>query len=502
MKKLLLSFCWTLYALTAHAQANLNVYYGLLHGHTMISDGSGTPEEAYSMAKTKGLDFFALTEHNHADAESGADERKDGILIAKNHALYNGQSNVAITRTWMENGQQHTENLTIKPLIKAATEATSPTFLALYGQEFSTISSGNHINVFGLPEVITVPSGNFKSFFELLGQYESDLHPVVQLNHPDVHQDLFYKGDDTRVKKNMFNDYGIDAADFGPDFGNWVKAQSKNTHLIEMLTGPALSQVSKPYDALEDEYFFYLKQGLHVSPTAGQDNHYKTWGGITEARTGVLSESLSQKDILNAFRNNRTFATEDKNLKIILQLNDALMGSAINAPVESELSFKVSISDKDEPNATYTIQIIGGTIKPEVSTMATEWKAKDGILATKTGVNGGTLPVTGLFATAEPSFYYVKVTQNSAQGKDRAWTAPVWVNSNNQPALEIANVSPAISIGAKFYWTSSVSSKVYHKKGCTSVNHIKPENLLSGDAPPAGRTLHACVIDDQDEIEP
>lgn len=502
MKRFLLILSLAVYALNARSQSNLKVYYGLLHAHTMISDGSGTPEEAYQMAKTAGLDFFALTEHNHADAEDGAKERKDGLLIATNHQLYNGQTNITVTRHWTVNHQTHSETISIKPLIKAARDATSATFLALYGQEFSTISSGNHMNVFGLPEVITTPNGNFKSFFAQLQQYHSTgLNPVVQLNHPDIHQDLFYKGQDAKEKKKTFNDYGIDAGDLGPDYRDWVKAHAKYTHLIEVLAGPALSKVRKPYDPLEDEYFFYLKQGLRVSPTAGQDNHYKTWGTITEARTGVLSESLSQQDILNALRNNRTFATEDKNLRLVLQLNGSMMGTAINAPDESELKFKVSISDTDEPNATYDIQIVGGTIKPELSTTATEWKAKDGVLFSKTGVSAGDLNIPGLFANAEPSFYYIRLTQNSPQGKDRAWSAPVWVNLNSPATEAIANVSattPEFPV-AQFYWTASSSSQVYHRKGCRSIDLIKPENLKSGDNPPAGRTLHACIFQENEE---
>lgn len=61
---------------------DLKCYYGLLHAHTAYSDGSGTPEEAFEMAKEAGLDFFAITEHNHSKAESGAKDREDGLLIA------------------------------------------------------------------------------------------------------------------------------------------------------------------------------------------------------------------------------------------------------------------------------------------------------------------------------------------------------------------------------------------------------------------------------------
>ena len=41
-----------------------NVYYGQLHSHTSLSDGSGTPDEAYRYARdTAKLDFFSIADH-------------------------------------------------------------------------------------------------------------------------------------------------------------------------------------------------------------------------------------------------------------------------------------------------------------------------------------------------------------------------------------------------------------------------------------------------------
>ena len=49
------------FASSATAAEDLKVYYGLLHAHTRFSDGSGTPAEAYTMAKGAGVQFFAVT---------------------------------------------------------------------------------------------------------------------------------------------------------------------------------------------------------------------------------------------------------------------------------------------------------------------------------------------------------------------------------------------------------------------------------------------------------
>ena len=66
-----------------------------------------------------GLHFFAVTEHNHSEAEMGISaDRKDGILIANNHALYNGNATIPLDVTI----QGTTTHMTVKSLKKAAEE--------------------------------------------------------------------------------------------------------------------------------------------------------------------------------------------------------------------------------------------------------------------------------------------------------------------------------------------------------------------------------------------
>ena len=88
-------------ALAAAQAAESNVYFGNLHSHTSYSDGSGTPEQAYRHARDVArLDFLAITEHNHAQAEDGASEdRKDGLLVGVDHSLYEGPQSNAVVPT-------------------------------------------------------------------------------------------------------------------------------------------------------------------------------------------------------------------------------------------------------------------------------------------------------------------------------------------------------------------------------------------------------------------
>jgi hypothetical protein len=100
------------------------VYLGILHSHTSYSDGSGVPQDAYTRARAVGLNFLAITEHNHAKQIKPKD--RDGVPIGVDHTLYNGpgaDSLLNTARRLTEDGQ----------------------FVALYVQEFSAISSGKQI---------------------------------------------------------------------------------------------------------------------------------------------------------------------------------------------------------------------------------------------------------------------------------------------------------------------------------------------------------------------
>src|SRR5688572_32259607 len=99
-----------------HAGQTYQVFLGNLHSHTSLSDGSSTPRKAFEHARdVAGIDFLAITEHNHRDAPS---------RIQDDPGLYTTE------------------------LVDVAGEFDVPgQFVALYGQEFSSIGSGNHANV-------------------------------------------------------------------------------------------------------------------------------------------------------------------------------------------------------------------------------------------------------------------------------------------------------------------------------------------------------------------
>lgn len=395
--------------------------YGLLHAHTYFSDGSGTPTQAFARARSKGVDFFAVTPHNHSKAEMGAKERTDGVLIATTPSLYNATTPVTVTRE-LANGTNRT--VTVSSLISAAKQSTTLSFIALYGQEFSTISSGNHVNVFGVPDVLTVANGDYEGLFEELDRLTRSglAAPVVQLNHPSVSKDLFSKSAD-----NKFNDYGFD--DYGEDFKKLVDASDRYVALIEILSGPAMNQsslarYSYSREQHERDYYYYLCQGFHISPSVGHDNHYPTWGDATPARMGVWTSDRTSAGLYRAMHENRTFATEDPELRVQLTIDGQQMGSTLTKPAGSTLQLWVSVTDPEE-DSDYEVVLIHGVVKPQTKATLEKLHPDDGevdrVLAT-----GGTVDLNPRTVGPEPEFYYIRVKQKS--DGDVAWSAPIWIN--------------------------------------------------------------------------
>jgi hypothetical protein len=318
----------------------LNHYFGNLHSHTKYSDGSGTPDEAYKYARDVGdLDFLAITEHNHKDAEPTTGDRADNLLIATDATLYPKLKQAA--NSINENGR----------------------FVAIYGQEFSSISKGNHTNHFMADEVITTSNGDYKTIFT--SQWMSDHQvEVIQLNHPwdgkkrsNKQKNITISDIGTSEDNNYgFNDFSSQAA--------FVRALDGKATLIEVINGPALTNPELDDDGnplvylaaeADDTYYFkYLNMGLHLAPTGDQDNHYLTWGTITETRTVVLAPSLTRENIIQAMQERRVYATEDKDLKVTFTVNNKVMGS-INPRLQtgSTATIRVGVSDTDEPNSRY-----------------------------------------------------------------------------------------------------------------------------------------------------
>jgi hypothetical protein len=372
----------------------LKVYFGNLHAHTTYSDGSGTPNEAYQYAKNQGaLDFLAITDHNHSRADINTESSPgneqpervpDGLMIGTDSSLY---------------------TKTIQDAIK---NTKDDEFIAFYGQEFSTISSGNHLNVYSADSVISdkeVPNGRFDILYgSWLPRHEEV--PFIQFNHP-------WSGRSSSLANYQ---YGLD--DYDNSYEKLRAAIANYPTLIEVIGGPAFSvETGQAKLHSEDAYRLYLTRGFHLAPTAGQDNHFRTWGTATDARTAVLAKRLTGPDMVEAVKSLRCYATTDKNLKVWFTVNGAIMGREIEVR-GLEVEIQYIVDDGDEPYANYEATIVSGSPETPDSAIETTLRTQKGKHQARERFN----------LTSNTAFIYLKIKQTSGDAsEDVVLTSPVWV---------------------------------------------------------------------------
>lgn len=370
---------------------DLKFYFGNLHAHTAYSDGTGTPAEAFRYAKEIGkLDFMAVTEHNHVRAEgTGFDPEK--LHIAKDSSLYEKLKNDA------NNANKN------------------DVFVAIYGQEFSTMAKGgNHTNSFMTNKRITTKNGDYKRVFtnEWMTEYKVC---CIQFNHPW----------EAGVPSNKIStpadvNYGFNKY---PNRAAFVQAVDNRVVAIEVVNGPGTKDPTSGQvlnsKADPSYYFRYLNMGLHIAPTADQDNHFRTWGTLTPARTVVLAPRLTRDNILDALKRRRVYASQDNDLKVGFKLNGEVMGSRLSAlGVGEPAEISIRIDDGGAATNTYLVKIYYDD-RPGYGLAKL---IDQGTTANHKTITFSHTPKAG------KGYYFTEVTITKGDNKGkRAWTAPIWL---------------------------------------------------------------------------
>ncbi|WP_296644812.1 CehA/McbA family metallohydrolase [Romboutsia sp. 13368] len=282
-----------------------NHYRGLIHAHTEASDGHGSYNDAYYLARDKAnLDFFAITEHSN---------------LLDNHLDCN-INNASFSSKWND-------------LIKSRDLFyCKDKFIALSGFEmtypFKVKNPIGHINIYNSNGFVSseLPNMTLENFYDLI--YEQD-DLIGQFNHPCEKFGSF-----NNFKYSAHGDYVISLIEVGNGYN---KDMTKNIRSHDM-------------------YQLALDKGWHLAPTCNQDNHRVDFGIANEFRTVVLATDLNKDALYDALRNMRVYATEDKNLKIEYAINNLPMGSTIKNT--SKLNFNVSAIDSDEIDKINEIQVI------------------------------------------------------------------------------------------------------------------------------------------------
>lgn len=351
-----------------------NYYYGNLHAHSDYSDGdmdnvcNGTSSATccYNIGNSAlNFDYMGLSDHNH----------NEGPVMSL--AKYASGVSEALAYT-----------------------SSHPDFVALYGMEWGTISTGGHANIYGIDQLVGWNTGNY-SIYCAKGDYSSLFNLVAStpnafatLNHPNN------------------SDYGnIHGSAYNATFDNAIVG-------VALRNGPYNSLSVSYNDPSTSNYVNYfntlLAKGYHLGPMADLDNHNSaTMGKSSQQRTVLLATALTKPAILDAILNMRFYATDDYNEQVSFTINGSINMGSITSQFSNPV-LQVNASDPDG-DAITSIKIYYGV--PGSGSMP----------ALLTSVsNNSVLNFTHSFASGT-YYYYAEITE--ADG-NLSWTAPIWYTKN------------------------------------------------------------------------
>jgi hypothetical protein len=339
---------------TPVANVRYKFYFGYLHAHSNLSDGEGDPEDAYVYAHLQGgLDFFALTDHaEYFDIWPWEDRWEE--LVSAAQAFYRPDR-----------------------------------YVTLWGFEYSNPVYG-HINVLNTADYVSAISKVLiTEFYEWLSDRPEGFG---RYNHPGDYDYL----DSEFLHLELYPDVelqmvGIETWNGNDGFDKYY------------------------YDGGWETGFSYWDEGnrqrWYLGALGGQDNHSANWGTRNEFRTVVLALALTREDIIDAYRNRRFYATEDKDLYLDIRCEGYPMGSRLSGV---RRVFTVRALDK------------GGDTFQEVRLY------RNGSLLRTRAVSGSRIKEQFEDVShTRPAYYYVIVQQtddNDFNGRnDEAITSPIWI---------------------------------------------------------------------------
>lgn len=402
-------------------------WFGSQHAHVAMDgdDGAAGSTAATGFAYAKNVPFlkyYIITPHVHAG-------RAVGDTTLYSDATYN----------------------TIR---SQADAATTSTFIAVAGQEVSTISSGGHWNLYNALAMVGTdhPDGDWNDSNDYydhvagLGTVGEDI--AAQFNHATT-------GD-------FGNRYDANAA---PYFGTFAVSSGYTGATNKDFTNNGSNLEYATNNPYENLWAHYLGLGWKISPAADQDNHQATWGASSSEYTVIVRPKgtlLSRAGVLKGLREHMTYATEDPNMQIGFLANGWSMGQTIGG--SSNVAFTIWWNNPSESICNNNVPVCKAETANDAIQNIWIYKNSFGTTGNSVGANAGnyvaryqpntasgtwnvTLPaVAGDWFVVKFQDMYTFATDPTygrTTSKDLTWSAPVWYDPTRaDPQLLVDNGGP------------------------------------------------------------
>lgn len=443
------------------------VFFGNLHAHHNATDGARLLDDGKLTRSVAGETVDVSEEFDHGDGarfayEYARDQGGLDFMALSPHTLEESDDAPADVPNMTESGYAR-----MLATAGAVNEESAGMFVALGGMEWSSNSTGNHVNILGTEALCKAQRGAFDQLYGefLPGRRDLGEQPVVMFNHPrtfrrhtetlDGSWDQVFDVNLSEIpkagqRKQKFNDYGID--DFEPLAGvrqSWIEGAALPDRGVVDESARALANASAPYARLMevtlgrgteftseearnpslseneagelerftkvDDWTYYLSRGFRLSPVASHDNHQANWGTGHTSRTAVIAPRLEAGSLLDALRGGSVYASEDENLELRLYAGGRVRAGGGLTIVDGKLPLDLLLEDPDVTER-FSVRVFAGTV------------GRDG---TEVVFEGEVVPSEWTSLEVEipgvgEHFVFVEVHQ--AEADRMAWSAPIWVH--------------------------------------------------------------------------
>jgi len=360
-------------------QAEYRLYWGDVHTHTNLSDGTGTPDQLLTCARDAAhLDFVVVTDHDFGNgppwrmsqaAWNQIQDKADQFTVEGKFVAIAGYEWTSQAKYWTEVGPN-------KP-----SERLFPGPPKFY----------NHKNAYFPARVEHIFSAKDAAYYmpDLLAEAVRQHGGLVQNNHP------FAFGDsETRDQ--------------------WEYAPRHSAVIVNTEMGPDTNRYQgKTYQLnWEQAVCEFLSKGGKTGFVGGSDSHE----GKPAARTAVLAEALTREAIFEGLRKRSNYAVSHARIALDFRIDGHRMGEEIVTEEKPQIAISVTGT---APIAELAI-IRDGSVLHRLTpkTPQVQFTYRDE-------------------SFQQASYYYVRVVQTDADehgNPSRAWSSPIWVQRKPTPA--------------------------------------------------------------------
>ncbi|HEY5525146.1 MAG TPA: CehA/McbA family metallohydrolase [Clostridium sp.] len=260
-------------------------------------------------SKEKPLKYYYGIPHCHSSFSTGEGTPYNAFDYGKNNGLdflIITDHNSYLSKELLINNKKISRWMTTE-IMRDKFKKNSNNFLPLIGFETKTYSYGD----FNVINPSTFFTGIVRDLNLLVLWMLNNPDSIITINHPH--------------KNINFLDY--------------------NELLNKLITSVEVGNGSYPnkYVRYDNYYYNLLDKGWKLGAINGQDNHKVNFGD-SENLTVFLATDLDSKNLIDAFRNRKTYSTESRFLKMHFTINGVFMGDVLKEKTNT-LQFMIFAED-------------------------------------------------------------------------------------------------------------------------------------------------------------